>query len=133
MSVIRKLFGIWIIGKTVSTTTTLFTNLLISMAAIALLAAFAAVFLIIIVCGVLYLSYQELIIYGVTELNAMLILGAVLLLLLLGIYHYIGYHVRQMGKNYSGILHSKTSNAPGVSNIIDSFMDGLLSHSPKRH
>lgn|GEM_PF-4194807 len=133
MSLVKKLLGMWMIGKTVSSTTHLLGNLLISMAVIAILAAVSAVFFLILVCGILWFSYNILVIQGFTELTAILILGAVVLLVLLLCLYYMRCYIKKI--SLFSLEFDNSTQSPivrGVTHIVDSFIKGLTTETPTR-
>lgn len=116
------------VGKTVSTTTTLFTRLLVSIAAIAILTAFAAVFLLLLTGGMLWLGYAQLIQHGVDAEIAVLILSGIILALLAAIILAVQYHFRRLRRLARHMGNMRSSVSGKVSHIVDSFMEGLISN-----
>lgn len=125
MSLLSKLLGIWAVGKSVSSTTPLFMRLLLGMAAITLFAVFAAVLMAFIMTGLVWVSYVQLLAHGITQLHAILIIGAVLVAILgialLALRHYW----RKACRLSKRIMFMQSPLTGRLNQISEAFMSGL--------
>lgn len=137
MSVISKAFGIWVVSKTVSSTTPLFIRLLVGMAAITVCAVIAAIILAILVTGVVWFAYEQLLQHGASQGSASVIIGALLLVLLSCIVIAIKAHLKNLHDVSKNILYFQAPISGALTNISNAFMDGFHStpftppHTPK--
>jgi uncharacterized membrane protein len=124
MSLFNKLLGIWVVGKTVSTTTPLFMRLILGMAVITLLAVFCAVILAVLIAGAVWLSYTQLVAHGITTLAACAIIGLSLLALMLLALLMLQCYWRKAYRIVQRILYLQSPISGRISTITDAFMNG---------
>ena len=133
MSLLRKLIGIWMMEKTVSSVATVFTRLLMSMAIVAILAAFSAVFLVIIMTGIIWGAYVQLTLHGWDSSSAILIIIAALAVLLCLCMYAVQRHVRKIAEISHFLLLAKAIPHNRFSSLMNAFMDGFHQGEPPRH
>ncbi len=134
MTLVRRLLGFWVIGRTVSSGTSLLTRLLLGMAAIAILIAFAVLFTAFIVVALLWMTYEQLLLSGMDKMAAVVVLSGIVLALLAA--------TVLMAKQHLSNIHHLTNlalqpNTPPAlrrfSPVINAFMDGLLTERRPRY
>lgn len=125
MSVVSKVFGIWVVNKTVSSSTTLFLRLLAGMAAIIVCAITASLIIAILITGGVWLAYGELVTSGIDKQVAALIIGSLLLALLAAIMLTVKKYFYQLHIVSKTILNFKPPLGGKLSRVIDAFMEGL--------
>jgi len=130
MSLLSRLFGIWAIGKTVSSTTPLFLRLIMGMAAITVLSVVGAILIVVFIVGTLWFIHAQLIAGGTTPQLAGLITGELVLLIMAAILLLTRSYWRKIKLISSNIINMNTPVSSRVSGIADSFMNGFM--SPER-
>lgn len=125
MSIASKLFGVWVVNKTVTSAMPLFVRLLVGMAAITVFAVIAAIIAAILMAGVVWAAYQQLLQYGINEGIAGLILGSLLLALLAAMVIKLKSHLKILYKISKKILYLQAPISGRLSDISSAFMDGF--------
>jgi uncharacterized membrane protein len=123
---LRKLFGVWVIGKTVSSTAPLFMRLLLGMAAITVLAVVGAILAAALIMGGLWLAYSQLVESGIEPAFALMILGAVILFLLGLVVLSARNYWRKLNLITRRLVYRQAPISGRLSSIADAFIDGLL-------
>lgn len=131
MSIASKLFGIWAMSRTVSTTTPLFIRLLAGMAAVAFFVMVAAAIIVILIFGSVWLAYGQLRGYGVDSQASALIIGGFLLALLGVIMQAAQRHYCRLTITSQNILQINPPGGGRVSRTFAAFMNGL--NASRRH
>jgi len=129
MSLLKKLLGIWMMEKALSSTAILLRRLLIYMAVIAVLIIFVAMLLFLLTSGLLWVAYTQLLVYGVHPQTAILDLAALVLLLLVGSICCAKYHFRRVHSVSKKFLHTQWTLYHPLSHISGAFMEGLLNEN----
>jgi len=125
MALLNRLLGIWIVGKTVSSTTPLFIRLILGMAVITLLAVFCAVILAMLVAGGAWFGYSQMVDNGVTEVAAFSIIGLIMFSLLLTIGLFLQHYLRKANAIAKRIMYLQAPISGRFSMISDAFMNGF--------
>ena len=131
MPMLRRLFGLWVIGKTANSTTTLVTRLIICMAAIAILATFAAVFTLLLIGSALWMLYTALVAYGFDTQNTILVLSGIILAMLGGTLYYVQCQVREIKNTSQHLTKARSPLTQKATDIAGAFMNGFF-NSPAR-
>lgn len=132
MFVISKLLGLWVIGRTVSSTTPLFMRLLLGMAAITVLAILATILTGVLIVGALWFIYFQLVTYGVDPAMAVTTLGGLILALVaLTLIFARNYWIR-VRRISQRISYMQAPIAGRFSTIADAFVDGFFTPVPRR-
>ncbi len=137
MSILSKVFGIWAVSKTVTSTTPLFIRLLIGMAAITVCSVVASIIIIILAVGLTWAAYLQLLQQGISEGSALVIIGSLLLALLAAVVLALKKHVRKLQLVSKNIMHMQAPIGEKISDITGAFMQGFNTpaytppHSPK--
>ena len=125
MSIASKLFGIWAVNKTVSSTGSLFLRLLAGMAAITVLALTSVIIIAMLIAGGAWLSYNQMVSANIDPQAAALIIGSLLLALLSSI-------ILSAKSYYLGLQHTLKNTmdfqAPVGGNLtraIEAFLNGF--------
>ncbi len=124
MSLLKRLFGIWAINKTVTTTTPLFMRLILGMAVLTLLAVFASVLFAIVVAACAWFGYTQLIICGISSVAAFSIVFLILVALMLILCMVLQHHWRKLQQTLQHILYMQAPISSSVSILTDAFFRG---------
>jgi uncharacterized membrane protein len=130
MSIISKLFGLWIMNKTMSNSVPLFMRLLGCMAALMLCAVVAVAVIVMVLVGAVWLVYMQLTAYGMDAQSSALIIGALLLLLLLVILLAAKKQWRQLRSTAQRMVQFQPPVGGQVARTFDAFMDGFTADTP---
>jgi len=128
----RRLLELWGVGRTVTSAAHPFTRLLMSMAAIAIFTAFAAMLVLLLSGGALWLGYLQLTASGIEPQIAILILGGIIFALLSAVVLCAQHYMRRMSSITQNILPKLFPASNNISHVADAFMDGLLSDAHSR-
>ena len=127
MPVLSKLIKIWAMGKAMSLNIPPLQNLLSGLATIAILIIISAVLTGAFIMGGLYFTYYELLLHGISPENAMQIMGAIIVLLivlLLGWAWSCWKKLTQIQRNF--MRPGRRSLSDRVTRVTNSFLDGLF-------
>lgn len=127
MSVLSKLFGVWVVNKTVTSATPLLIRLFAGMAAITACAIAAAIIMAILMAGILWVAYAQLLQYGVSEGVILLIIGSLLFALLSYIIITVKSNLNKIHGIARQILYLQSPLSGKLSDISSAFMDGFNS------
>lgn len=130
MPFISKLLGMWVLGKTVSHTTPLFMRLLLGMIAITVFIVFAALLVAILAAGVIWFTYSQLLVHGMTPGYALLVIAAILIALLIAALLLLQHNWRAVNIISRSIDHIQSPVVTRASGITRSFLKGFDSPSP---
>jgi uncharacterized membrane protein len=130
MSVANKLFGIWVVNKTVSSATPLFIRMLASVAAITVCAIIAALIIVMLIVGGVWLTYWQLTAYGVDTQTSALIIGSLLLALLASVITAGKQHCYRLRYNSQKIFSFQPAIGGQISRVANAFMEGFDSSRP---
>lgn len=125
MAIVSKLLGIWLAGRTVTSTTPLFMRLLAAVAAVAVLSAMASALLALLFAGILWLIYGELIAHGLAPQMALVsMIGLVLMALSIMVY-FVQRYVSQIRLLSNRVIVGQSPVTGGLGAVADAFMQGL--------
>ncbi|MFM9889681.1 MAG: hypothetical protein ACKVOE_03410 [Rickettsiales bacterium] len=100
-------------------------RLLVSMAAITLLAVFAAVLMAMVLAGAIWLAYAQLVAHGVTVAVAALLIGSALLALLLAAFMAMRHYWCRATNACSQMITRQSPISGRVSQVCDAFLQGF--------
>ena len=124
MSVASKLFGAWMLKRTVTSTTPLFMRLLLGMAALVVFAVIGAILGAFLMVGILWLIFDQLVANGVPAQNAQMLIAGGMLILLAASIAMAQKHWRQMRKIANSIIYLQSPIHGKLNTIADAFMSG---------
>lgn len=130
MALASKLLGIWLAERTVTSTTPLFMRLLAAVAAIAVLAAMASALLALMMAGILWIAYEQLLLHGLSQQMALLSMIGIVLILLAVLVTFVQNYINQIRALSHRIIPGQGPLTGGISNIADAFMRGLRTAKP---
>lgn len=131
MSVASKLFGVWVVNKTVTSATPLFIRLLVGMAAITVYAIAAFIVMAILMIGIVWIAYERLLQYGIDQNIILLIIGSLLIALLSYIIMSVKANLKKIYAVAKQILYLQSPLSGKLSDISNAFLDGFNS-TPSR-
>ncbi len=126
MAIASKLLGILLAGETVASTTALFMRLLTAVAAVAVLTAIAGMLAALMMGGLLWLLYIQLMAHGVSETIAVCILIGAVVMLLAVIIAIAQHHFYKIGKFTRQVMVTQSPISGHVMSVADAFLDGFL-------
>lgn len=131
MSLVSKLLGIWMVRRTVSSTTPLFIRLLLGVVALTISAVVVALLGALLLSVLLWFLYSQLIEQGFGQGQAQLMIAGLIIAMMLGFVALIQSHWRNVRKVSNSLIYM-TSPTTGVSGrfaaLSDAFMQGF--HTP---
>lgn len=133
MSFISKLVGIWMFRRTVTSTTPLFMQLVFDMAALVFGVIVIALLGAMLLTGILWIAYHQMILADVQPVNAQLVIFGTVLALFAAAGLVTRNYWRNMRRLSNRIVHMQTPATGKLSSIADSFMDGLMTRSPRKY
>jgi hypothetical protein len=130
MSVLSKVVGLWMLGRTASTSAILFQRLLAGLAAIAVLAVVTAILIGVLMVGLLYLMYTYLVAHGLEPNVAMLVVGGVTLAFLALTVAYIVAYWRKVRSVPQQLVRMNAPISTRLHDVVDAFMSGMSDPVP---
>lgn len=130
MALLNKLLGIWLAERTVTSTTPLFMRLLAAIAAIAVLAAIASALLALMLAGVLWVIYEQLLAHGLPQQMALLSMIGIVLILLAVLVVFVQDYINQVRALSRRIIVGQGPVTGGLSTIADAFLRGWRAAPP---
>lgn len=124
MALVSKLLGIWLAERTVTSTTPLFMRLLAAVAAIAVLAAMASALLALMLAGVLWVIYEQLLAHGLPQQMALLSMIGIVLILLAALVVFVQDYINQIRVLSRSIMVGQGPVTGSLSTIAVAFMRG---------
>ncbi len=129
MSWMRKWLGMWVIGKTISSTTPLVMQLILGVVVVALLAIFSSTLLAVLVASSAWFSYAQLITAGWSASASFALVASGLLFLFLTSILVLQHYWHKAYAISRRLAYLQTPFSTRISMMADAFMDGY--HSKK--
>ena len=130
MSLVSKLLGIWLTERTVTSSTPLFMRLLAAIAAIAVLAAMASALLALIMAGLLWLAYEQMLAHGLPQQVALLCMIGIVLILLSVLVLFVQNYINRIRALSQRIIVGQGPVTGGLSTVAAAFVRGWNQPSP---
>lgn len=131
MSMISKVLGIWAVSKTVSATTPLFLRLILGMAAITVMSVVAAILIVMLITGGLWMFHSQLILAGATPALALMMTGLIVLLMLAIMAMVAQNYWRKVKHITTRMMNMQAPVSSRMTGLADAFMDGFMSPQPR--
>ncbi|MFZ4541960.1 MAG: hypothetical protein ACOYNL_09205 [Rickettsiales bacterium] len=125
MYILTKLFGIWAVGKTVSSTTPLFMRLILGMAAVTLFAVFAAVVSAMLVGILTWFSFYQLTAHGLSDGLAIAVIALVMLSIVLTIVMAMQHYWRKACSLAKTIMYVQSPISGRLNTLTEAFIGGF--------
>lgn len=132
MRMLSKLLGMWILGKTVSSTTPLFLRLITAMAAIAALAALSVLVFAILMVGGVWAIYTQLIAYDYTQGEASALIACGLVAILLALVVAVQRYTARVRTTLRQLAYVQAPVSSRLSHIFDEFARGYNTTRKRR-
>ena len=130
MALASKLLGIWLTERTVTSTTPLFMRLLGAIAAIAVLAAMASSLLALIMAGLLWMIYEQLLVHGLPQQIALLCMIGIVLIMLSVLVIFVQGYINRIRALSNRLVVGQAPVTGGLSSVVTAFVRGLSQSSP---
>lgn len=127
MRILSRIFRMWLLGRTVSSSTPILLRLVTAVAAIAVLAMIGFLFFALLVTGVLWTGYLQLVAQGLSQAQAVAALSGLLLLVLVGIAASVRGYMQQTMRLLGQLAFAHAPVSGRVSLLIDAFVRGYKS------
>ena len=124
MRLLGKLLGLWVIGRTVSSTTPLIMRLISAVAAIAALAAVGMLVFAILMVGGVWATYNQLVAHDFTQGQASAMIGAGLVIILVGLVIAVQQYMERVHLTLRKIAFAQAPVGSRVSGIFEQFTKG---------
>lgn len=133
MGLLGKLLGLWVIGRTVSSTTPLILRLISSVAAIAALAAVGMLVFATLLVGGIWAAYNQLLAYDYTQGQASAMIAAGLVIVLVGLVIAVQQYMARINHTLRKMAFAQAPVGSRMSYIFDEFTKGYNTPpAPKR-
>lgn len=127
MRMLGKLLGMWALGKTVTNSTPLILRLLTAVAAILALATVILLVLAVLLVGGVWAFYTQLIANDYTQIQAVVLIGCVLVTMLLALVLGIQCYAKRVQVALRQLAFAQAPVSGRVSHVLDEFMRGYRS------
>lgn len=132
MSIVSKLLGAWVVSRAVPSSTPIFMRLLAGMAAVTFFAVFAAVISAMLVAGLVWFAYGQLLASGIAPGMAVLVISLVLLLVLSSLIMMMQRYWFRIYTLARKLMNMQSPLTGGLNSLADAFMDGYNTRSTRR-
>ncbi len=131
MSVITKIVGIMLAGRSVADTAPMFQRLLSGIAAVVALSILSSILAGVVMVGLIYAAFMGLVDHGLEPAAAMMILGAVIVVATAIMVNQIFVSIRKIKNIPSQVLTRQNPIAQRATKVGYAFIDGFLSGPTK--
>ena len=130
MSVLGKIVGVMMAGKSLADTTPMISRLLSGIAAVVALAMLSAILGGVLLVGLLYVAYASLVAHGLEPQVAMIVMGTIILIITALLVSQLKTSIRQIKHIPSQMLVRQNPLAQRASKVGAAFIDGFMNVPP---